>query len=194
MKCKEAASLCSQPPPFSNEKNLALQRMLNVVLGHSGSAWGAHLWEQALALRPWPWPKAALGPAPERTQSSQRRRGQVAPGSVWLLWGPWLSNGPNDPMGRWGGSLGDALPRAMVSTLKGFSRQGRFLGGLEVGPSQLGRCPAFSIPGTGRARARAAKLGLPFLDGTAPADRRVTNQPGLRARASRKSLAQALRS
>ena len=176
-------------PPYINIKNLALQRMLNVVLGLSGSAWGAHLWEQALALRPRPWPKAALGPAPERTQSRQRRRGQVAPGSVWLLWGPWLSCDLGDPIGRWGGSLGDGFPRAMVSTFKGFSRYRRFLGGLEVVSSQLGRCPAFSIPGTGRARARAAKLGLPFLDGTAPADRRVTNQPGLQARASRKSLA-----
>ena len=176
-------------PPYINIKNLALQRMLNVVLGLSGSAWGAHLWEQALALRPRPWPKAALGLAPERAQSRQRRRGQVAPGSVWLLWGPWLSWDLDDPIGRLGGSLGDGFPRAMVSTFKGFSRQGRFLGGLEVGPSQLGMCHAFNIPGTGRARARAAKLGLPFLDGTAPADRRVTNQPGLRARAGRKSLA-----
>ena len=81
-------ALCSQIPAYINIKNLALQRMLNVVLGLSGSAWGAHLWEQALALRPRHWPKAALGPAPERAQSSQRRRGQVAPGSVWLLWGP----------------------------------------------------------------------------------------------------------
>ena len=168
--------------------------MLNVVLGLSGSAWGAHLWEQALALRPRPWPKAALGLAPERAQSRQRRRGQVAPGSVWLLWGPWLSNGPNDPMGRWGGSLGDGFPRAMVSTFNRVVRIGRFLGGLEVGPSQLGRCHAFSIPGTDRARVRAAKLNLPFLDGAAPADRWVTDQPGLRARAGRKSLAQALRS
>ena len=109
-------ALCSQIPPYINIKNLALQRMLNVVLGLSGSAWGAHLWEQALALRPRPWPKAALGPAPERTQSRQRRRGQVAPGSVWLLWGPWLSCDLGDPIGRWGGSLGDGFPRAMVST------------------------------------------------------------------------------
>ena len=158
--------------------------MLNVFLGHSGSAWGAHLWEQALALRPRPWPKAALGPAPERTQSRQRRRGQVAPGSVWLLWGPWLSCDLGDPIGRWGGSLGGGFPRAMVSTFNRLVRIGRFLGGLEVVSSQLGMCHAFNIPGTGRARARAAKLGLPFLDGTAPADRRVTNQPGLRARAS----------
>ena len=87
-------------------------------------------------------------------------------------------------MGRWGGSLGDDFPRAMVSAFKGFSRYRLFQFGLEVGPSQLGMCHAFNIPGTGRARARAAKLGLPFLDGTAPADRRVTNQPGLRAHIS----------
>ena len=136
--------------------------------------------------------KAALGPAPERAQSSQRRRDQIAPGSLRLLWGPWLSNELIDPMGRWGGSLGDSFPRGMVSTFNRVVRIGRSLGGLEVGPSQLGRCPAFSIPGTGRARARAAKLGLPFLDGAAPADRWVTDQPGLRARAGRKSLAQAL--
>ena len=148
----------------------------------------------APAQGPRHWPKAALGPAPERAQSSQRHRDQIAPGSLWLLWGPWLSNKLIDPMGRWGGSLGDGFPRGMVSALNRVVRQGRSLGGLEVVPSQLGRCHAFNIPGTGRARARAAKLSLPFLDGAAPADRWVTDQPGLRARAGRKSLAQALRS
>ena len=187
-------ALCGQMPPYINIKNLALQRMLNVVLGLSGSAWGAHLWEQALALRPRPWPKAALGPAPERTQSRQRRRGQVAPGSVWLLWGPWLSCDLGDPMGRWGGSLGGALPRAMVSKFNRVVRIDRFLGGFEVAPLHFGRCHAFSIPGTGRACSRAAQPRSPFLDGAASADRWIPDRPGLRARTGRKSPAQALRS
>ena len=94
--------------PFLNKKNLALQRMLNVVLGHCGSAWGAHLWEQALALRPRHWPKAALGPAPERAQSSQRRRDQIAPGSLRLLWrlGPVALQRTHRPHGEMGGIAG----------------------------------------------------------------------------------------
>ena len=45
----------------------------------------AHLREWALALRPSPWPKAALKAAPERAQSSLRRGGLFARVGVWPL-------------------------------------------------------------------------------------------------------------
>ena len=60
-----------------------------------------------------------------------------------------------------------------------------------MGPAHVFRGHAFSIPGTGRACARATPPDLPFLDGTAPTDSRVTGREGLDARAGSKTLAQA---
>ena len=93
------------------------------------------------------------------------------------------------PVGTWGGSLGAASPRAMVTVWKKVCRHRHAVAGLEVGPAHVFRGHAFSIPGTGRACARATPPDLPFLDGPAPTDSRVTDRQGLGARAGSKSLA-----
>ena len=55
------------------------------------------------------------------------------------------------PVGIWGGSLGAAFPRAMVTVWKKVCRHRHAVAGLEVGPAQVFRGHAFSIPGTSRA-------------------------------------------
>ena len=50
-----------------------------------------------------------------------------------------------------------------------------------MGPAHVFGGHAFSIPGTSRACARASPPDLPFLDGPAPTDRRVTGRQGLGA-------------
>ena len=153
----------------------------------------AHLREWALALRPSPWPKAALKAAPERAQSSLRRGRLFSRVGIWPLRGPWLSNSVT-LRGDGGRSRGLLFPGAWREKDIGSFRHRRSLGGFEWGPAQLGKCIAFLLPGIGRACARVDQLRSPFLDGAAPNDRRIPDRPGLRARKGRKSLAQARRS
>ena len=102
----------------------------------------AHLREWALALRPRPWPKAALKAAPERAQSSLRRGGLFSRVGIWPLRGPWLSNSVT-LRGDGGRSRGLLFPGAWREKDIGSFRHRRSLGGFEWGPAQLGNALLF---------------------------------------------------